>query len=44
MISSSLKYGFDTIMYQVIYLRPQADEALLAFLYWKRSSKKKIQY
>ena len=40
MISSSLKYGFDIIIYQVIYLRPQADEGLLAFLYGKRSSKK----
>ena len=40
MICSSFKCCFDTIICQVFYLRPQADEGLLAFLHEKKFNKK----
>ena len=39
MISNLFKCRFDTIISQVFYLRPKADEGLLAFLYGKNSLK-----
>ena len=40
MIGSSFKCCFEEIICKVFYLRPQADEGLLAFLFGKISSKK----
>ena len=43
MIGSSFKCCFEEIICTVFYLRPQADEGLLAFLFGK-NIQQKIQY